>query len=153
MYRDKNRTVIDVVFAKAVHAPKLLPDQIFFASRDYVDASLSKRFHDVYVCGTFAGMNGKHDYYYRLGKYRGYLGRVSTEANTTSGVVETLEDYNATCGGVAIDAVYGQVIAGFEVETNLYRGFTLDIGGTRANPNPSTTNWNVAVVAFPYSRI
>ncbi len=81
------------------------------------------------------------------------MGRVSTEANTTSGVVQTAEDYNATCAGLAIDPVYGQVIIGFDVATNLYNGVALDTGTTRANPNPATPNWNVAVVAFPYDRI
>ncbi len=73
-------------------------------------------------------------------------------SNVTESLVESHDGTNARCVGVVRDILYNNVVAAFEVETNIYSGVTLDTTEDWASPIPNKRNWNILVQSFTYNR-
>ncbi len=89
----------------------------------------------------------------KIGKYKGYLGRISTEQNLTGPVVSTSEVLSTKCSALAIDSLYGQVIVGYEVESNTFGDAFLESNDAWNPAVPRNKNGNVAIVAYPFDCI
>ena len=82
---------------------------------------------------------------------RGYFGLISSCNNATGPVIVAGDPYPSNCATLAIDSNRMNVIVGYEISSNNFGGTYLADENTW-NPISSSSNQNVAIVAYPYNR-